>query len=121
MGQINGTSEKVEKTLTKINSPLISNLFKTRNSNKKESKTKNITSCLESPNSGFWCDGGVGKTQLRFYYNKESSNCECLLYYGCNGNTNNFLNFKDCKNECNKFGFTHEDIPFDANKCQFIP
>jgi hypothetical protein len=115
--QVNGTLEKVEKTSTKINSPLISNLFK----NRKESKTKNITSCLESPDSGFWCDGGVGKTQLRFYYEKESSNCECLLYYGCYGNTNNFLNFKDCKKKCKKFGFTDEDIPFDANKCQFIP
>lgn len=40
---------------------------------------------------------------VRWYYNKNKSNCEKFLYYGNAGNGNNFLSQVECQRSCRKF------------------
>ena len=62
--------------------------------------------CLEyTVDSGFWCNRTIGKLQIRYHYERRSRTCQCFLYYGCYGNTNNFVSPLECKDECKQFGF----------------
>ncbi|XP_029461834.1 tissue factor pathway inhibitor isoform X2 [Rhinatrema bivittatum] len=36
----------------------------------------------------------------RYFYNRESENCEKFKYGGCLGNENNFMSLEDCQNTC---------------------
>ena len=38
----------------------------------------------------------------RFFYNKESGECEKFIYGGCRGNKNNFKSKKECEKQCKK-------------------
>ena len=38
----------------------------------------------------------------RFYYNKESGECESFCYGGCQGNGNNFESKEECERQCKK-------------------
>ena len=36
----------------------------------------------------------------RFFYNKESGDCETFTYGGCDANANNFMDKEACENRC---------------------
>lgn len=36
----------------------------------------------------------------RYYFNKETGNCESFIYGGCRGNSNNFNTLEDCEAVC---------------------
>ena len=37
---------------------------------------------------------------LRYYFDSEERRCRPFIYTGCDGNANNFLEFRDCTNAC---------------------
>ena len=37
---------------------------------------------------------------LRYFYNKNTGECEAFYYGGCQGNCNNFQTKKECEKEC---------------------
>ncbi|CAG2120926.1 unnamed protein product, partial [Medioppia subpectinata] len=52
--------------------------------------------CLDSAqDSGYWCEGSVGKLSVRYFYRADKKTCDCFLYYGCLGNRNNFQTLKE--------------------------
>ena len=62
----------------------------------------------------------------RFYFNKETSQCEKFVYGGCDGNANRFGSIADCQNAC----FTGKpeseidrcSLPSDPGRCKmWIP
>merc|ERR1712062_651925 len=62
----------------------------------------------------------------RFYFNKETSQCEQFIYGGCDGNANRFGSIADCQNAC----FTGKpeseidrcSLPSDPGRCKmWIP
>lgn len=36
----------------------------------------------------------------RYYFNKDTENCESFIYGGCRGNSNNFNSLEDCEAVC---------------------
>jgi hypothetical protein len=36
----------------------------------------------------------------RYFFNKQTKNCELFMYGGCNGNENNFEHYQDCLKTC---------------------
>ena len=36
----------------------------------------------------------------RYFFNKETKECEAFDYGGCAGNLNNFETFEECENQC---------------------
>ncbi|KAM6959217.1 tissue factor pathway inhibitor 2 [Aplochiton taeniatus] len=54
------------------------------------------------------CRGDI----LRYYYNTISQQCEKFSYGGCQGNTNNFLSYEECRKTCFK-------IPKIPQICRF--
>ena len=61
-------------------------------------KDKKILWCLKPKDEGF-CHGYFGYSQ-RYYYNKESNECELFNYDGCGGNSNNFEAKSECERIC---------------------
>ena len=51
--------------------------------------------CVLSPETGT-CRGSFE----RFFYNKESGDCESFEYGGCDANANNFEDKETCENRC---------------------
>lgn len=44
---------------------------------------------------------GFCKAKLtRYFFNKETKECEAFDYGGCAGNLNNFETFEECENQC---------------------
>lgn len=44
---------------------------------------------------------GLCKAMMtRYYYNRETRNCEMFIYGGCSGNANNFEDKRDCEARC---------------------
>lgn len=108
-------------TLGRVNTYLKNKLNKTQElQNNEPNSPKSTHFCLKGPDSG-WCEGGGASIQLRYYYHQKSSRCECFLYYGCEGNKNNFENITDCSQQCQRFGLISGETPFDADKCRIIP
>lgn len=44
------------------------------------------------------CDNNI----TRWFYNKDSKQCEQFLYSGCSGNRNNFEKLSQCLSSCGK-------------------
>ncbi|XP_022255050.1 uncharacterized protein LOC106470708 [Limulus polyphemus] len=51
--------------------------------------------CHEHPDHGHCV-----QSQVKYYYNPLSGQCETFLYSGCGGNKNNFLTLQDCQEKC---------------------
>ncbi|XP_040083712.1 tissue factor pathway inhibitor [Oryx dammah] len=79
-------------------------------------KTK-ITLQKEKPDFCFLEeDVGICRGYItRYFYNKESKQCERFTYGGCLGNLNNFESLEECKNTCED---TLNDIQVDDNRTQ---
>ena len=110
---------KGSKSVLTMVSDLVYNLQLTVN----QTQTAKRKMCLEyTQDSGFWCEGTVGKLENRFYYQKETKTCECFLYYGCFGNTNNFETIKECEDKCGKqFGFSKTNKNKQKTNCVINP
>lgn len=53
------------------------------------------SACLQEKKVGL-CKGHF----IRYYFNKDTGNCEEFVYGGCMGNSNNFLSKEDCEGVC---------------------
>ncbi|RWS28644.1 trophoblast Kunitz domain protein 1-like isoform X2 [Leptotrombidium deliense] len=73
--------------------------------------------CMVTPDTGYWCDGSQGKGDYttRYYFNKYTEKCRCFMYYGCDGNANNFETLNDCVDTCSAVGVEKSDI------CDYFP
>jgi len=60
-----------------------------------ETRTEDEDICVLSPETGT-CRGSFE----RFFYNKESGDCESFEYGGCDANANNFEDKETCENRC---------------------
>ncbi|KAJ7386308.1 PI-actitoxin-Aeq3b, partial [Desmophyllum pertusum] len=58
-------------------------------------------SICELPKEVGECRGAFPK----FYYNKETGECENFIYGGCDGNQNNFDTKEECERKC-KSGYS---------------
>ncbi|XP_070588010.1 tissue factor pathway inhibitor isoform X2 [Erythrolamprus reginae] len=63
--------------------------------NKLTLKKEKPSFCLLEDDPGI-CRGLI----LRYFYNKESQQCETFQYGGCLGNQNNFKTLQECQNTC---------------------
>lgn len=36
----------------------------------------------------------------KYYFDQNIKKCRPFIYGGCNGNANNFINLKECQNNC---------------------
>ena len=45
--------------------------------------------------------GSCNSPQARYYYNCLGKYCDSFIYYGCDGNSNNFQTLKECERFCN--------------------
>ena len=56
---------------------------------------------------------------FRYYYNKNTKQCQKFLYGGCNGNENNFINQQKCISKCgngdSRYPLKTTTLPPDAN------
>ena len=46
------------------------------------------------------CESGSVTVEQRYYFNKESAECETFAFGGCDSNENNFLSKSECENMC---------------------
>ena len=60
-------------------------------------KSKDPSIC-DLPKAAGPCRGAIP----RFFYNKETGECESFLYGGCSGNENNFESKEECERQCKK-------------------
>ncbi|KAG1682368.1 Papilin [Nymphon striatum] len=60
--------------------------------------------------------GPCHKKMQRYYFNRQTGNCEIFYYGGCQGNANNFKTMEQCQHQCN---LVQNDGHVD--KCQLKP
>ena len=66
-------------------------------------------------------DAGPCKQELtRYFFNRETKQCEMFLYGGCLGNKNNFETLEACNNECSA-AIGENDVEPDQNECEKLP
>lgn len=44
--------------------------------------------------------GTCNSPESRYYYNCFGKYCDTFIYYGCEGNANNFVTLKECERYC---------------------
>ena len=54
----------------------------------------------ENPCTMFKDSGPCRRSQIQYFYNKETSRCESFIYGGCRGNRNRFESLRECQNFC---------------------
>ncbi|XP_067941385.1 papilin-like isoform X1 [Watersipora subatra] len=67
------------------------------------------------------CSGGVSVGDCfgsypRWHYNDITQSCEIFVYSGCGGNTNNYLNFEECIQACDKKIPNFDDCSMDVDQ-----
>ncbi|RWS07580.1 hypothetical protein B4U79_05195, partial [Dinothrombium tinctorium] len=107
----------VKKDQMKVNMPAVYDSQLPKTIRDKFLSIQDISFCSLMPDTGYWCDGaaGQGTYVVRYYYNRYSNKCRCFIYFGCDGNPNNFETVDECIKTCQASKFETLD------DCDYIP
>ena len=71
-----------------------------KNSSAQRALTSSLPAFLTAVCSLDKMAGSCLSRMLRYYYDSEERRCRPFIYTGCDGNGNNFLEFRDCTTAC---------------------